>query len=487
MANNCYVEEGYADIGYFLCDTSNSLVLTPSTIEKPKFIEKKVSNYRGVPGVKLGITKSQKSQNKYNFVTSIIIESEKGTPNTPIYINNISEFNNEYGNIITKETKYALSFLYYSPSLLVTRVLGDNSFNSSTENFQRIRIDNFEEFTEMSEDVFLDSASIRFIAQTPGKEGNLLAVSLFTTEELKNNKIIHMNYKAQDIIKGMDDMCYCIAVFKDDVSGRPDLTELKEIFVVPFNDVESINTQSEYVYCRINAYNNYLDDIYDGNQTRYNGNLLYNDGNGGKYFYGYDGNIELIDGVLGFYDGNVFNQILFIDKFYDDTIMNLVNGESEKATPDNINDAAEILDNKMDYNIDLHIGINSILTRSDCVNIVGTPKGIIQAIDFKMVMDSQTKRSKNPNNIFYIYGIKSLDNEEMNCSADYAGLRSKDILTNGLGRSTSKITTPLSVPRLKTNPSLGDIDKLYQNGINIVRKYNNIIYCNGEVIHGENI
>jgi len=83
--------------------------------------------------------------------------------------------------------------------------------------------------------------------------------------------------------------------------------------------------------------------------------------------------------------------------------------------------------------------------------------------------------------------MKILDKEELNCSADYAGLRSKEVLTNGLGISTSKISKPLSINRLKTHPSLEDIDLLYQNGINIVHKYRNIIYCNGEILHEDNV
>jgi len=43
----------------------------------------------------------------------------------------------------------------------------------------------------------------------------------------------------------------------------------------------------------------------------------------------------------------------------------------------------------------------------------------------------------------------------MNCSADYAGLRSKEILNNGLGISTSKISKQLNV-KLKTMPSIED-------------------------------
>jgi hypothetical protein len=284
----------------------------------------------------------------------------------------------------------------------------------------------------------------------------------------------------------MDEMCYCVAVFKDDDDGS---TDLKEMFVVPFNDLESINTQSELVYVRLNAYNDFLDGLYDGNEYTYSGNLIFADGDVGRYYYGYDGNLQLLDGNVGFYDGVNFNNITYIVKFYGGNIMGLVNGSSQKPTLSELEETADILDNKIDYDIDLHIGNNVTLFRDDCVNIVGTPKGVIQAIDFKLVFDARrsTYQREKTQNTFFVYGVKMLEKAEIDCSADYAGLRSKDILTHGLGRSTSKITKPFKIKRLKTSPSPAEMDMMYQNGINIVNNSRGTIFCNGEIIHEENI
>jgi len=486
-SSDCYVYPGYAVDGYFVCTVETET--TPSTTNnsnKPVFKEDYKKSFRGAPSVKLGHTVQQKTPDKYDFVTSIIINSEQGEPNKPTFINTPKELLETFGTYINKDMKYCLSFLAYSPSLLVTRSMGIESYNSSTYDFPLIKINNFEEFTEYPEEDFLQEATVRFIAQTPGTEGNLLKVSLFTKEELDNNENIYKQYNAKDILNGMDSVCYCVAIFKDLDDGT---AELKEMFVVPFNDLESINTQSKLVYCRLNAYNDFLDGFYDGNDYKYTGNLVFADGDAGRYYYGYDGNLELLDGNIGFYDGEEFNEITYIVKFYGGNIMKLGDGSTQIPTMYDLEETAEELDNKTNYNIDLHIGNNITLFRDDVVNIVGTPKGVEQAIDFKLIFDARrsTYQREKTKNTFFIYGVKLLDKEEINCSADYAGLRSRDILSHGLGRSTSKITTPLKINRLKTNPSLPEMDNLYQNGINIVNKSRNVVYCNGEIIHEDNL
>jgi hypothetical protein len=487
--NNCYTIPDYAIPGYFTCDINKPDLPIPHAPNGPVFDEEYKNNYRGAPGVNIGHKITQKTPDRYDFVTSIVIESEQGEPNKPTYINTPQELIDIYGTKITKDMKYALSFLFYSPSLLVSRSIGLQSYNSSTKDFPLIKVNNYEDFKSIPEDDFLQDATVRFIAQTPGSDGDLLKVSLFTVEELSRNANIYNNFNAQDIIKGMDDMCYCVAIFKDDQSMKPELTKLKEVFVIPFNDLESINIQSKLVYCRLNAYNDFLDGLYDGNDYTYTGNIVYADGDAGRYFYGYDGNLELIDGNIVLRDGNEYNNITYVVKFYDGNIMSLGNGNTQKANIYELEETASELDNVLNYNIDLHIGNNVTLFRKDCVNIVGTPKGVSQAIDFKGVFDAKrsTYVREKSNNTFFIYGTKMLDSEELDCSADYAGLRSKEVLTNGLGISTSKITKPLSITRLKTAPSMEDIDLLYQNGINIVHKYRDVIYCNGEIMHEDNI
>ncbi len=442
-------------------------------------------SFNGSPSVKINRKPIQKSKDKYNFVTSILIESEQGT-NEPIYINSSQELIDIYGDIITKDMKYCLSFLTYSPSLLVQRTFGQKSYNASTKNFPSIKINNYEDFNAFPENDFLldktsTKQSIRFIAQTVGAAGNFIKVSLFTVEELKINATIYSNFKAKDIIQGMDDMCYCCAVFKD--NGI--ISELKEVFVIPFNDLESINTQSNYIYVKFNTYNEFLDKLYDGNKSKWGGNILLADGNESRFFYGYDGKLKLIDGKVVLADGNEINLNVYIYKFYNSSIIALSDGITEKAHLDDMKESCEDLNNTLNYDIDLHIGNNITLFRKDCVNIVGTPRGINQAIDFKLIFDTYTKNKIE--NTMFVYGTKIVDKEEINCAADIAGLKSKEVLTNGLGISTSKITKPLNILKLKTAPSIAEMDILYQNGINTVHNSKGIIYCNGEIIHQDNI
>jgi len=465
-------------------ETQSDAPYTGSLADSGIFQEHYADSFKGAPGVIINHVPTQKTQSKYNFVTSILIESEQG-PNEPTFINTSEELLNIYGDIITNDMKHCLSFLNYSPSLLVQRTYGNESWNASTEDFPLIKITGYEQFRTFPEEDFLLDATVRFIAQTPGKAGNFLKVSLFTTEELRSNSPIYGDYKARDIIQGMDDMCYCVAIFKDTGSS----IKLKEVFVVPFNDLESINTQSKYVYVRLNAYNDFLDGLYDGNEHFWSGNRLFADGDVGRYFYGYDGNLQLIDGNVGLYDGNDNNQITYIVKFFNDTIMHLGDGLTERASFLDMEESCEDLDNTLNYDIDLHIANNITLFRKDCVNIVGTPKGIEQALDFKLVFDARrsTYDKEKTKNTMFVYGTKILDKKEINCSGDVAGIRSKEILTNGLGISTSKITKPLSIKSLKTNPSVAEMYFLYQNGINIVHNSRGIVYCNGEILHQENI
>jgi len=381
--DNCYMTPGYINRGYAKCLSKPNLPQKPEKVEL--FLKKYKVSYRGAPGVIINEKIEQKTQNRYKFVTSIVIESEQGDVNSPVFINTSKELLNIFGQKISNDMLYALSFLNYSPSLLVSRSTGLNSFNSSSTNFPKvntqqfkpIRIDNYNDFESISTDEFLGDSTIRFVAQTPGTDGNLIKVALFTTEELDRNALIYRNYYAKDIIRGMDDVCYCVVVFKDDYSGNPELTELKEIFVIPFNDLESINKQSRLVYCRMNGYNSLSNELYNGNTQTYSGNLVFADGNNKTYFYGYDGDITLWDGQIVLIDGDVFRKLEYVIKFYGSNLLNLSGGISTEATKNDLEETAIDLNNKLNYNIDLHIGNNVTLSRTDCVNIVGTPNYLI--------------------------------------------------------------------------------------------------------------
>ena len=455
----------------------------PFSPETPEFNENYSKNFRGAPDVDFNYPTRGRDTQRYPFVTSIIIESEQGEPNLPTYINNISDFIDEFGDENNVDFKRCISFLQYSPSLLVTRCVGVNSYNSSSENFPLLRVDNFEEFTNIDEEVFLkdnngEDQTIRFIAKTPGKDGNRIRIALFTSEEVKNNAVIYKDFKAKDIINGLNDLNYCIAIFKDYEFGNK--TDIKEIFVLPFNNVESINIQSNYVYCKVNAYNDFLDGMYDGNEGVYEGNVLFADGDVGRYYYGYDGNVQLIDGNIGYYDGEEFNSITFIRKFFGQTIIKLQDGITEKPTLTDLESTAEILGDIFNYLIDLHIANNVCLYRDDVVNILDVPKGVEQAIDFKNVFDIRNnKKSKN----FFVYGKKFLDKEEHGLSSDYAGLRSLTVLEEGLGVSSSKITKTFKLDRLKTTLSASETDLLFEHGINSIKNYKGTISCIGEVIN----
>jgi len=159
--NSCYMKPSYVNRGYAECLLKPNLPLKPKEVEL--FVKKYKVSYKGAPGVIINEKIKQKTQIKYKFVTSIIIESEQGDINSPVIVNSSKELLNIFGQKITNDMLYALSFLNYSPSLLVSRSTGLNSFNSSSTNFPKagtsqfkpIRINNYDDFESISTDEFL--------------------------------------------------------------------------------------------------------------------------------------------------------------------------------------------------------------------------------------------------------------------------------------------------------------------------------------------
>ena len=457
--SGCYVETDYIEDDYLFCD---ELPVIPTNPYIPT--ENISESFSGIPGVKINYPMTHKDDTLYPFVTSMIVECDQGEIDLPTPINNIMDYMEIFGDENNTHLVNAASFLQYSPSLLVTRCSGSHAYNASTEGFSRIKINTYEEFIDTGEDNFLENQSLRFIAQHPGNGGNKLRVSIFSTTELKLNKEIYNGYYAKDIINGMDDNSCCVTIFKE--SGKS--TKIKEIFIIPFMNIESINTMSKYVYVRLNINVEMLDGLYDGNEGYYGGNLIFADGNVSRYYRECSDERYCVENMI---------------KFFGSSIMILVGGVTNKALKSDLKETSEILDNIMDHNIDLHLGNNVKLQRKDCVNILGTPKGVIQAIDYKEVQDLTQSSLNESKNTFFIYGTKKINKYETNMASDYAGLRSITVLSEGLGVSNSKLSKPFNLRVLKTAPSLFEMERLYQSGINVVHNYKGIVICDGEIIN----
>ncbi len=446
----------------------------PYHVENPSFTEHTVNPSKKTPGVVFNQRPRTKTTTKYPFVCSTIIDSDFGDAEYPKYINTIQEFKDEYGDTETESVSQALDFLSYSPSLLVQRCLGQDAFNATMDGFTLNKITSDEMFNDLDEEIFLEGKTIRYIARHPGKGGNKISIAMFTKEEIQENKYIYAGLKARDIISNLDIRDYCIVIFRKNI--------IKEVFVTPYNDLESINLSSRLVYVKFNRYNELLDGLYDGNEGYYSGNLLLNDGNTNRYSCIGDGNISIYGGDLSFYDGNECN-IVSIHKFFGDSVINLDRGISHKPTRTDLEVSADDFNNILNFDIDLHLGNNVMLKRRDVVNIIGCPEGVSQAIDFKNAYEVSNQSTLST--AYFIYGIKRVNKTKRNFCGEYAGLRCSVVLKEGLGISTSKLSKPLSTkPQdLKTNPSTADITILYNNGINTVHNYKGTVSCNGEIIN----
>lgn len=411
--------------------------------------------YLGDPGVIIKINSKVETPINYDFVTSIIVDTDRGPVNTPVLINSIEDYNYYFGKAVNESRRYVLSFLQYSPSLLVMRSVQDTplgalpndpgTYNASsistTTPYDRIRIDNLDQFHDLDSEDFLNDNLVRVIARSPGNIDNI-KVAVFNIEQYKNNVLVYSgikDYKAKDLINSFTESSYCVVVFRDE--------EPIETFLVPFDDVSKINEYSNEIFIEM-AYDETLNEYHDGN-------------------------IQFFDGNFGYYDGNEFNILAPSNTFIGNSVIELSGGESLKPVSA-LTDTAEIL---ADYPIDIHIAYNVSVQSDELVNIVSTPSGVRQAIDFAEVYNSLNKTPK-----MFIYGIKKLDNVYMGLEADYAGLRSRTVLTKGLGVSSSKVAVPFNLNILKTNPSLSEMDELYYNNINPVHRYRGTIYCNGELI-----
>lgn len=424
--------------------------------------------YLGAPGVIIKEKPILPEQVSYDFVTSIIVDTDRGPIDTPVIINSLEEYNYHFGETYNKSRRYVLSFLQYSKSLMVMRSVEDTpsgngstdpgtynaSSTSETTPYTRLRVDNLDQFNSIHTEDFLNNNKVRVIARTPGTLGNEIKVAIFNIDQYRNNVLVYTrqisgnindinvvnNYYAKDLTDEFDESSYCVAIFRNEIPI--------EVFIVPYDNVEKINEYSNEIYIAMYY------------EEGYNISL-------------YDGDIQFFDGNFGYYDGNVFNTLQMSYSFYGNSILTLSGGESLEPVNALIETAKEL----SNYDIDIHIAYNIPLEKENCVNIVSTPKGVKQAKDFIEVYNTLHKTPK-----MYIYGIKKLDSKEMGLEADYAGLRSRTVLNEGLGVSSSKVLVPFNILRLVTNLKTSEINDLYYNKINPVCNYKGSIFCNGELI-----
>ena len=410
----------------------------------------------------------------YPVLTAISGFFEQG-PQKPMIINSKEEFINYFGLVKTIDSISCEDFLDFSTNLLVQRVLGPNSFNayaigSKTYKFDHpnIRINSKDDLENVE---ILSDEFIRVFARDPGKYGNKVKVAIFTQDQVKYNEYITETVRAQDIVQNIPYLCYCVVVFLND--------EISEVHIVKINDLTKINDLSDQIYVKTNISSKSLH-VYDGN-------LIFADGDLDIYRGGYDlydGSVGSLDGNVCIIDGNNFNPLFCVPTFFGFNILELRGGFTDYPSQQEFNDK-EILENTLNFDIDIFIGNNTILERDDIVNIVPTPYNTKKALDF---VDNFGIIKDIPNinkitNIMFINGYKRDSKFLIPLAGQYAGLRA-DIMIKDISESSSKVTVPFKNDDI-LEISLEDQELLYEYGINSVVKFISLLskpvwYCNGE-------
>lgn len=431
------------------------------------------------PGVEINEI-STFNKEKYPFLTAIIGDFEKGMEE-PMIVDSIPEFLYYFGNNNSFDTKAALSFLKYSPSLLVYKIQGKTSKNADTEN-QGLTINTLQEFYDIPN--FLTDNGFRAIARTPGKWGNDIQVSLFTSL-MDSEILISDNMRLKEFennpkfpgYHGYDEIY--IGVF---YKGK-----LEEAFVFnywnPIDDMARINKTSKFIYFKFNIN---LKPFTDDSETfnTFNNSENLETFNNSETFENLDN-----DNELEISEPLINSQVTTFKPFLERPIIyNLYGGLDNTASKNDYLETFDFLNNENNYDIDFFLATHGVLTRKDVINFVP-----LKSINYKDFINEFNNINifNNFENIqdfenstrFFIYGSTELDGK-FPTIFDYAGLKSLSILKEGLGRSISNINYTYDF-NLTYNPKLAEEDLLYANRCNYFVKYQNSTFANGELIESK--
>lgn len=367
----------------------------------------------------------------------------RGIPNklTPVY--SILDLKIKFGkpdeNNLDEWFQIYNYFEYGNREIVLSRIIGENSFNSSVsfpfDDF-KIRIDDFDEFE--TKPFKSDNNFLRIIARNPGKWGDDLTISIFTNNELKNNRIIFNEVHAKELINHLSNNEYCICVF------------YKKTLVEQFKfekSVEYINRNSKYIFISFEPWNH-----------RY-----------------YDGNTMMVDGLKELADGNMPTSRMQV--FYGDNSLKLSGGSETLPSIQQIYNSYMDVGESDEYIFDFILANNKFANaaidladkRADCCALIGIPRHT-DAFNF---VNSLTKSS----NAIVYYGYKLMrniftdKNIFVNCVGDVLGLRTYLINNKDLSSSHCKaIYNFRNYIDLEEYLNEEQIRDYYNSNINIIKK-----------------
>ena len=392
---------------------------------------------------------------------------EKGPVDAPVLINSARQFKNIFGRAIKENLNdwyQVYNFLQYpeTPSILVSRAIGPNSYNafkSKPWQGNPVQIYGYSDFITKEYDFLEPDNFIKIAARNPGEWGNLLDICIFTAKEFNENKEIKKGFFARNLTKAVNPGYYFIVVFRKDF--------VVETFNIKFNDIETINKNSNYIYLK----QRFLD------------------------YKIYDGNLYWVDGDVLLADGNLPHDLKPV--FYGTNSIKLSGGVTEQPSKDDIIESYNSVDNKEQYQINLIIAnerhpeaaVNLAKSRKDAAVIIGSPKNC-NTLEENLKYITRLKSDYS----YYVSNYKKQFDEFSqkyfwcNFAGDIAGLRSRLIQANGNRESHCKIIyNLLNVTQIEKNYHVNQRDIFANNQINTVVQNTNNYTVLGEFLLTENI
>lgn len=381
---------------------------------------------------------SETQTSKYPFFAGLF---EKGPCYEPTFVYSAQDLYEKFGlpsKINYNEWYQCYNFFQYQTKcLLVTRCVGENSYNSYVSlpyKTPKKRFYNLEDF-ELNKTIDANNI-IQIYASSPGNWGNKIKVAIFTQAEIVKKSNILDNYYAHKIKNVLLDGQYCVCVFYDN--------RLVEQFVVKYDEVDNINGNSDYIFI-INNFKDY------------------------KY---YDGNIFWVDGNEILADGNLPNELKAV--FYGSSILELSEGSSEEPSPNDIHEAYEDVIDGDEFNISFLISnernLNAayqLSSKTKIISVVNIPKDI-EPLDFY--------NFTNENVIIYSNYKKQFDKESgkyrwVAFTGDIVGLKTYLMENVGLNESYCKLTHLIqNVDDVYKKYNEVDVEALLLRNINVIQK-----------------
>jgi hypothetical protein len=307
---------------------------------------------------------------------------ERGPVDVPVFITDINDFKFIFGRGVDNHYNdwyQVYNYLQYSSGVWVTRSCGPRV---NANNGDDLTIDKYSQWQEQYDSIVPNPA--RFIARTPGTWGNLLSIGVIGLEEYNSNVLIGHGVYAQNAFTYFEEGNFGICIFKDGL--------LVETFYKPVGNIEDLNTESKYLYSKVD--NSVLPteileiiDFIDNSGVLDMGSIDPRDSRDdfGSINSGTEAEIDLglISGASSVYGGYIF---------YGETLIQFSNGFNSIPTNTDLANSYSLFEDDEYFDVDIIIGndranefaINLAETRKDCIAFIGFPTILVEYLKLLM-------------------------------------------------------------------------------------------------------